>query len=77
MAVTAVPRPLVWDLGCNTGRFSLVAARGAGHVVALDAVAQAVQERFTDLGKRIGDRVGTYSHGMRARLALAQGASHR
>ena len=28
---------LCWDLGCNTGRFSLVAARGADHLVALDA----------------------------------------
>lgn len=36
-AVGARSRPLVWDLGCNTGRFSLVAARSADHVVAVDA----------------------------------------
>jgi ribosomal protein L11 methylase PrmA len=41
-AVTARSRSLVWDLGCNTGRFSLVAARGADHVVALDADAAVV-----------------------------------
>ena len=39
---TTRARSLVWDLGCNTGRFSLVAARGAEHVVALDADATVV-----------------------------------
>jgi SAM-dependent methyltransferase len=29
--------PLVWDLGCNNGRHSRVAAEGARHVVAIDA----------------------------------------
>ena len=35
-------RALVWDLGCNTGRFSRLAARGAAHLVALDADAAVV-----------------------------------
>jgi SAM-dependent methyltransferase len=29
--------PLVWDLGCNNGRHSRIAAEGAGRVVAIDA----------------------------------------
>jgi SAM-dependent methyltransferase len=36
---------LVWDLGCNTGAYSLIAAKGAGYVVAMDADSLAV-ERF-------------------------------
>ncbi len=40
--VSATQPPLVWDLGCNTGRFSVAAARGAGTVVALDADAAVV-----------------------------------
>jgi SAM-dependent methyltransferase len=35
--VRAAPRALVWDLGCNVGRFSALAAHGAAFVVALDA----------------------------------------
>jgi SAM-dependent methyltransferase len=41
-AVGAGQPPLVWDLGCNTGRFSVVAARGAGTVVAIDGDAAVV-----------------------------------
>jgi ribosomal protein L11 methylase PrmA len=41
-AVAAAPRALVWDLGCNTGRFSALAARGADYVVAFDADATVV-----------------------------------
>jgi SAM-dependent methyltransferase len=36
---------LVWDLGCNTGTYSLIAAQGARYVVAMDADSLAV-ERF-------------------------------
>jgi SAM-dependent methyltransferase len=36
-AVTAARPRLVWDLGCNRGRFSVLAARAAGLVVAVDA----------------------------------------
>src|SRR5262249_32497610 len=39
---TARSCSLVWDLGCNAGRFSLAAARAAAHVVALDADAAVV-----------------------------------
>jgi SAM-dependent methyltransferase len=35
--VRAAPRALVWDLGCNVGRFSVLAAQGSHCVVALDA----------------------------------------
>jgi SAM-dependent methyltransferase len=33
----------IWDLGANTGTYSLIAARGAGHVVAIDADAGAIE----------------------------------
>lgn len=33
---------VVWDLGCNTGQYSLLAARHARHVVAMDGDEQAV-----------------------------------
>jgi SAM-dependent methyltransferase len=31
------PRDLVWDLGCNDGRYSRIAAEGSAYTVALDA----------------------------------------
>jgi SAM-dependent methyltransferase len=34
---TSQPWGLVWDLGCNNGRHSRIAAEGARHVVAIDA----------------------------------------
>jgi ribosomal protein L11 methylase PrmA len=40
--VSARPRSLVWDLGCNTGRFSTIAARRADYLVAFDADAAVV-----------------------------------
>jgi len=41
---------LVWDLGCNTGRFSMAAARGAGLVVAVDADPAVVNTVASSLG---------------------------
>jgi len=39
----AARRPeVVWDLGCNTGRYSFIAARHAKHVVAMDSDPDAV-----------------------------------
>jgi SAM-dependent methyltransferase len=35
--VTSEKWPLVWDLGCNNGRYSRIAAEGASYVLAVDA----------------------------------------
>ncbi|MEK7873907.1 MAG: class I SAM-dependent methyltransferase, partial [Chloroflexota bacterium] len=41
--ILAASRPgVVWDMGCNTGRYALLAARHAGHVVAMDGDPDAV-----------------------------------
>ena len=48
-------RPLVWDLGANTGTYSRIAAEHAGFVVALDADAGTI-ERHYQLLKRNGSR---------------------
>lgn len=42
-------RRLVWDLGCNVGRFSLIAAEHADCVVAMDADQQAVDVLYQRL----------------------------
>jgi SAM-dependent methyltransferase len=41
--------PLVWDLGCNTGRFARVVAEHADYVVALDADQLAVERLYRAL----------------------------
>jgi SAM-dependent methyltransferase len=48
-AAAARPRRLVWDLGCNTGTFSRVAAEHAEQVVALDADHLAVERLYQSL----------------------------
>ena len=40
---------LVWDLGCNTGTFSRIAARNAEYVVAMDGDDLAVERLYRDL----------------------------
>jgi hypothetical protein len=35
-AVEAAAPKVVWDLGCNTGRYSMIAAERADHVIAMD-----------------------------------------
>lgn len=39
----------VWDLGCNTGRYGVLAARGGRRVVAMDADPAAVERLFQDV----------------------------
>jgi ribosomal protein L11 methylase PrmA len=41
--------PLVWDLGCNTGRHSRIAAEGARRVVAIDADQGPVELLYREL----------------------------
>ena len=41
--------PLVWDLGCNTGTFSRIAAQNANAVVAMDADHLAVERLYQSL----------------------------
>ena len=42
-------RSLVWDLGCNVGRFSLIAAAHAGSVVAMDGDHRAIDQLYLRL----------------------------
>jgi SAM-dependent methyltransferase len=43
------PWNLVWDLGCNTGRFARLAAQSAGYVVGLDSDHAAVERFYLEL----------------------------
>jgi len=45
-------RRLVWDLGCNTGVYSKIAAENADYVVAMDADHMAVDRLYGDLRQR-------------------------
>jgi len=45
----ARPRRLVWDLGCNDGRYTRIAAEGAGATVAMDADPAVVDALFAAL----------------------------
>lgn len=42
-------RKLVWDLGCNTGRFSRIAAESSDYVVAMDSDRISVGKLYSDL----------------------------
>jgi 2-polyprenyl-3-methyl-5-hydroxy-6-metoxy-1,4-benzoquinol methylase len=48
-AAKAVAGGVVWDVGCNTGQFSLIAAEHADNVIALDADQLAVESLFQQL----------------------------
>ncbi len=48
-AAAAGGRRLVWDLGCNTGAFSRIAAEHAPHVVAIDADHLAIERLYQAL----------------------------
>ncbi|HEY8370222.1 MAG TPA: class I SAM-dependent methyltransferase [Thermodesulfobacteriota bacterium] len=48
-AARARPRRLVWDLGCNTGRFARLAAETGAYVVAMDSDHLAVERLYQAL----------------------------
>ena len=48
-AVAGRRRRLAWDLGCNDGRYTRIAAEGADYTVALDADAAVVEELYRTL----------------------------
>ena len=48
---------LVWDLGCNTGTFSQIAAERARHVIALDADQLAVERFYQTLKLRGSSKI--------------------
>jgi len=47
----------VWDLGCNTGRFSRVAARYAAYVLAVDSDHTSIERLYGELKSARQDRV--------------------
>jgi SAM-dependent methyltransferase len=49
--------PLVWDLGCNTGRFSQIAAENATSVVAIDADAGCEEQLYRALRREGVSRI--------------------
>jgi SAM-dependent methyltransferase len=54
---TSRPWKLVWDIGCNNGRHSLIAAEGAATVVAVDADQGPVELLYRDLRGEHSERV--------------------
>jgi hypothetical protein len=48
-SLAARPREVVWDLGCNTGEYSRIAAQHARHVVAMDSDHLAVERLYQSL----------------------------
>jgi hypothetical protein len=51
------PRDLVWDLGCNTGEYSRIAAESAGYVVSMDADHLAVERMYQALKAEQNDKI--------------------
>ena len=56
-ATKAAPRGLVWDLGCNTGDYSRVAAEHAERVLAMDADHLAIERLYRSLEGEEGRRI--------------------
>jgi SAM-dependent methyltransferase len=55
--VTSKEWPLVWDLGCNNGRYARIAASGARRVVAIDADPGPVELLYRELRDAGDDRI--------------------
>ncbi len=55
--VMSQPWGLVWDLGCNTGTFSRIAAENARYVVAMDADQLALEHFFQSLRQEGNRRI--------------------
>jgi hypothetical protein len=51
------PRRLVWDLGCNEGRFSRIAAQGSEFVVAIDSDRGVVDSLYVSLREESNRRI--------------------
>ena len=47
----------VWDLGCNTGTYSRIAAKNADYVVAMDGDELAIQRLYHELGSEDGSKI--------------------
>ena len=56
-AVKSAPRAQVWDVGCNDGRFSRIAARHAKSVVSMDADHLVVDRLYRELRAEKNDRI--------------------
>ena len=56
-AITAAAPELVWDLGCNDGRFSRIAARRGAYVVAIDGDQVAVDRLYRELRSDGSERI--------------------
>ena len=56
-AVAAAPRRQVWDIGCNDGRFSRIAAAHADNVVAMDADPLVVDRLYRSLSAAGNDKI--------------------
>lgn len=48
---------MMWDLGCNDGRFSRIVAGSSQYVVAMDADPGSINRLYSDLGKESRDNV--------------------
>lgn len=48
-AVRSNPRMLVWDLGCNTGHFSKIAAAHSEYVVSMDSDHESIERLYREL----------------------------
>lgn len=57
-AATAKRHRLIWDLGCNTGDYSRIAAEGADFVVSMDADQLAIERLYLALrSESIGEKI--------------------
>lgn len=57
MVVSRSKYGLVWDIGCNTGVFSLIVARHVGYVIAMDSDPLAIDRLFEVLERENNTRI--------------------